>query len=142
VKYQHRGATVLEFALTLPLFLMFLLGILDFSRLLYTYNGAAEATRAAARYAVVCDDTNNKALVLSRMRRLMPQVQDIDLQWFPAGCTHATCEGVTVTIVNLGFQWISPIPGVAKGLVPMPTFSTVLTREVMRQDANSAAICS
>ena len=105
-------------------------------------NAANEAARAGARYAVVCDDTFSEANVLSRMKGMLPQIQDIDLAWTPAGCTHATCEGVTVTIQNLNFRWISPIPDVVMALIPMPAFSTFLTREVMRQDPNSAAICS
>ena len=47
-----------------------------------------------------------------------------------------------MTITGLNFRWISPIPGFVARNIPMPTFSTYLTREVMRQDPNSAAICS
>jgi Flp pilus assembly protein TadG len=142
VKSRQRGATVIEFSLVLLLFFMFLLGILDFSRMLFTWNAANEATRAGARYAVVCDDTNNAATVLSKMQVMLPQIQNINLAWTPVGCTHATCEGVTVTIQSLNFRWISPIPNAASRLIPMPSFSTYLTREVMRQDPNSTAICS
>ena len=143
MKKRQSGATIIEFALVLMLFLTFVLGITDFSRMLYTWNAASEAARAGARYAVVCDDTGNEPAVLARMQALLPQVQDIDLAWFPSGCDPTTCEGVTVTIVGLDYQWISPIAGVA-GLaaIPMPSFSTYLTRESMRQDPNSAAICT
>ena len=136
----HGSATV-EFALVLLLFLMFTLGITDFSRLLYTWNAATEATRLGARYAVVCDDTGNKAAVLGRMQQLMPDVADIALDWSPAGCTSSTCAGVTVTIIDLQFQWISPIRGVVPPRIALPTFSTYLPREIMRQDPNSNTIC-
>lgn len=140
---KHAGATTVEFALVLLTFLTFLLGIMDFSRMLFTWNAANEATRAGARYAVVSDDTGNAAEVLLKMQALLPQIQTIDLQWSPSGCTPATCEGVTLTITGLNYQWISPIAGLA-GLpgLPMPSFSTFLSREVMRQDPNSGAICS
>lgn len=140
---KQSGATVVEFALVLIVFLTFLLGITDFSRMLFTWNAANEATRAGARYAVVCDDTSNKAQVLARMQALLPQIGDINLAWSPVGCTAATCTGVTVTITNLNYQWISPIAGGGKlAAIPMPVFSTYLPREIMRQDPNSAAICS
>lgn len=142
MKSRQHGSTIVEFSLVLLLFLMFLFGILDFSRMLFTWNAANEATRAGARYAVVCDDTNNEALVLSRMQGMLPQIQTINLAWAPVGCTHATCEGVAVTIQSLNFRWISPIPGAVSRLIPMPSFSTYLTREVMRQDPNSTTICS
>lgn len=139
---RQRGATTIEFALVLLLFLMFLLGVVDFSRMLFTWNAATEVTRAGARYAVVCDDTSNLAAVRLRMQQLLPQITDVSLAWSPAGCTAATCEGVTVSITGLDFRWISPIPGFVARSIRMPAFSTYLTREVMRQDPNSNAICS
>lgn len=140
---KQLGATTVEFALVLLIFLTFLLGIMDFSRMLFTWNAANEATRAGARYAVVCDDTANSAQVLARMQALLPQIQTIDLAWSPAGCTAATCEGVTLSITSLDYQWISPLAGVARlPAIRMPSFSTFLPREIMRQDPNSNAICS
>ena len=142
MKRLTSGATTVEFALGLLLFLMLVLGIVDFARMLFTWSAANEATRAGARYAVVCDDTGQQALVLARMQALLPQISTAGVAWEPAGCTAATCDGVTVTITGLNYQWISPIVGVAAPLIPMPSFSTYLPREVMRQDAHSAAICS
>ena len=138
----ERGSTIVEFALVLLLFLTFLLGVMDFSRMLFTWNAATEATRAGARYAVVCDNTGNEAAVLARMQALLPEITDIDLAWTPAGCNSADCTGVTVTVQGLNYRWISPVLGLAAFTDwPMPAFSTSLTREVMRQDPNSAAIC-
>lgn len=138
----QRGATVIEFALVLLVFLMFTLGILDFSRMLFTWNAAAEAARAGARYAVVCDDTGRKELILSKMQMMLPEISDIALQWDPAGCSPLTCEGVNVTITDLDFQWISPIVGGVGRRIAMPTFQTYLPRENMRRDINSDLICN
>ena len=143
MRTKQAGATTVEFALGLIIFFTFLLGIMDFSRMLFTWSAAHEATRAGARYAVVCDDTANQALVLAKMQEVLPQINTIDLAWIPGGCSAATCEGVTVTITGLNYQWISPIAGLSTmAAIPMPTFSTFLPREIMRQDPNSAAICS
>jgi Flp pilus assembly protein TadG len=140
---RQRGATIIEFALGLLVFLTFILGITDFGRMLYTWNAANEAARSGARYAVVCDNTTNTDEVLARMQQLVPEITSISTTWTPSGCGPTTCEGVTVSITGLNFQWISPIAGVAStGVIPMPSFSTFLTREVMRQDPNSATICS
>jgi Flp pilus assembly protein TadG len=138
------GATTVEFALALLVFLTFFLGIMDFSRMLYMWNVATEATRLGARYAVVCDDTAKKSAIVSRMQAMLPQVADanVNVAWAPAGCGSGTCTGVTVTITNLNFQWISPVAGAAAiGAIQMPTFSTYLPREIMRQDPHSTAIC-
>ena len=143
MKKRQVGATTVEFALALVLFFTFLLGITDFARMLFTWSAAQEATRAGARYAVVCDNTGNQAQVLAKMRALLPQISSISTAWIPAGCTPSTCQGVTVTITGLNYQWISPIAGLAaRAPLPMPTFATFLPREMMRQDPNSAAICT
>ena len=143
MKRGQQGATTIEFALVLILYLTFLLGITDFGRMLFTWSAASEATRAGARYAVVCDDTTKNALVLAKMRALLPQISTANTTWSPAGCTAATCQGVTVTVTAINYQWISPIAGLAgRAAIPMPSFSTYLPREIMRQDPHSAAICS
>lgn len=139
---HQRGATTVEFALALIVFLTFLLGITDFSRMLFTWSAAHEATRAGARFAVVCDDTTSQAQVLAKMQALLPQIKTISVAWAPVGCTSASCTGVTVSITGLNYQWISPIAGLgALAAIPMPGFATFLPREMMRQDPNSGGIC-
>ena len=139
---HQRGATTVEFALALIVFLTFLLGITDFSRMLFTWSAANEATREGARFAVVCDDTTRQAQILEKMKGLLPQINTINVAWTPTACTVATCTGVTVSITGLNYQWISPIAGLAAlAAIPMPHFSTFLPREMMRQDPNSNAIC-
>jgi Flp pilus assembly protein TadG len=139
MKPRQLGSTAVEFALVLIVFLTFFLGITDFARMLYTWGAANEASRNGARFAVICDDTANKAKVLARMKGILPQIGDINLAWNPPGCTTATCEGVTVTITSLNYQWISPIAsGASLAAIPMPTFSTYLPREIMKQDPVAA----
>ena len=140
---RQSGSTSVEFALVFTLFMCFFLGITDFARMLFTWNAANEASRYGARFAAICDDTGNKAKVLARMQAVLPQIVDINLDWQPAGCTAATCQGVAVTITNLKYQWISPIPGATMAAFSLPTFSTYLPREIMKQDAVAAAVaCS
>jgi Flp pilus assembly protein TadG len=47
------GASAIEYGIILPVFLAFLLGIMDTGRLLWTYNTLHRATDAAARCAAV-----------------------------------------------------------------------------------------
>jgi Flp pilus assembly protein TadG len=141
MKSSQIGATTVELALVLVLFFMYLLGVTDFSRMLFTWNAATEATRLGARYAVVCADTGNPGRVAEKMRMMVPEIGGVALAWEPAGCDAATCAGVTVTITSLNYRWISPIVGVVLPPRALPTFSTYFPREMMRQDPNNALIC-
>ena len=52
--FSHTGgATAAEFGIVLPLFILFLLGIIDVGRWLWTYNHLEKATQMGARLAVV-----------------------------------------------------------------------------------------
>ena len=49
------GGSAAEFALVLPVLTMFLLGMVDVGRLMWTWNQAEKATQMGARYAAVTD---------------------------------------------------------------------------------------
>lgn len=50
---DQRGASLAEFAVVAGFFFTLILGIIEFSRLLYTHNALADASRRGARYAVL-----------------------------------------------------------------------------------------
>lgn len=52
---DERGAGAAEFALILPVFLLFLLGIIDVGRYMWAVNEAEKATQIGARWAVATD---------------------------------------------------------------------------------------
>lgn len=147
LKIRQAGATAIEFAIVLLLFFAFLLGIIEASRMLYTWNAATQAARVGARYAVVCDDGSGTYTgeVLQRMKAWAPQITNIAIDWKPADCDLDTCTSVTVSITGLKHFWLAPVPNSFDRLIPMPSFTTSLRREIMRQDRNSdtgAKICS
>jgi Flp pilus assembly protein TadG len=55
--HRSRGQSLLEFALIVPIFLLFLFGLIDFSRLLFTYISLANGTRELARVAAMPSTT-------------------------------------------------------------------------------------
>lgn len=149
MKAKQQGATAVEFALVLIIFLTFFLGIVDFARMLWTWNAANEATRWGARISVVCD--KGSPAVLTAMQKFLPQLtaSNVKVDWYDAtgaistSCDFASCAGVSVSITGLNYQWISPIAGAAAlAPIPMPGFSTYLPREIMGQDPNSSSVCS
>jgi len=50
---RSKGQGLVEFALAAPLIVLLIAGILDFGRGIYTYNTVSQASRAAARKAMV-----------------------------------------------------------------------------------------
>ena len=72
-----RGASAAEFALVLPLFLLFLLGTVDAGRYIWTVNEAEKATQIGARWAVATQlipggDASDGLLA----HKSLPMVQD------------------------------------------------------------------
>ncbi len=50
---SERGQDALEFALITPLLMLLLLGILEFSLMMFSYNSVSNAAREGARYGTV-----------------------------------------------------------------------------------------
>lgn len=150
---RQAGATMIEFALVLLMFLTVVLGIVDFARMLWTWNAASEATRWGARVSVVCE--RNATAVLARMKTFLPQLEaaNVAIDWYTwdtasstynisASCDHTNCAGVNVRLQNLNYEWMGPVAYGFQAYIGMPAFSTFLPREAMGQDTNSAAVCS
>jgi hypothetical protein len=53
IRHGGRGQALVEFALVLPLFLLLVLGVVDFGRGIFIYAGMSNGAREGARYAIV-----------------------------------------------------------------------------------------
>ena len=139
---------MVEFALIAILFLTMLLSIIDFGRLLFTWNAVTEATRWGARQSVVCD--KGAASVLRDMQNIVPQLAAANLKvdWYDGvgnistTCGSANCAGVAVSITGLTMTPVSPVGWIGFSTLTVPGFSTYLPREIMGQDPNSSSVCS
>jgi hypothetical protein len=147
MKKFQKGATAVEFALVSIIFLSMLLAIMDFGRVLYTWNAAAEATRLGARISVVCDRGATK--VLSAMEQFVPMTSsNLHIDWYDAtgnistSCDSSSCAGVAVGLTGLTVQTVSPLAWIGFSSLPVPDFQTYLPREVMGQDPDSNTVCN
>lgn len=150
LREHQRGAAAVEFALVAIVFFMLLIGIVEMGRVLFTWNAAAEATRYGARVAVVCDP-GDKAAILSSMQKIMPSLtaDNVSVCYAdnfagcvpPSGCSVATCQQVSVSIVNVPVTTF--IPRAAMTLM-VPPFATTLPRESMLNaiDGHANPVCS
>ncbi|WP_031410087.1 TadE family protein [Thiomonas sp. FB-Cd] len=137
ISARQTGSAIVEFALVAVLFFTVLLAIIDFGRILFQWNAAAEATRLGARMAVVCDVGDPSILAGMRNVLLNQNLTSAQLSvvYNPSGCTSSSCTSVTVSISGYQIPFISPFMGF---LMPsVPAFSTTLPRESM-QSINSA----
>lgn len=135
---RQRGVLIVEFALVaLLVFLPLLLGIMEFSRWLFTLNAAAEATRWGARVAVVCNI--NEMPVRQKMRATLGGIVDsMVIDYSPTGCDKDSCAAVTASLVGASFTPMIPYFGVT---LPIPAFTTTLPRESMDSAGTDNEVC-
>jgi hypothetical protein len=141
---RQRGVAAVEFALIAGVFFTLLIGIVEFSRVLFYWNTAAEVTRLGARSAVVCD--SGASIIKSRMEGMLPLLKDanISVVYLPTGCdsdtatARATCQSVTVSVTNVTIATVIPVMRLQIG---MPPFTTTMTRESM-QTSTGGSVCS
>lgn len=138
---KQGGAAAVEFALIAIVFFSLLLGILEFGRVLFTYNSAVEATRYGARVAVVCDI--GSAAIVSRMQLIMPAIvsANVAVTYEPSTCVQSTCERVKVKIQGLS---VTPLIPVLNVTLPVPSSETSLLRESLASAIGGAnnPVCS
>lgn len=145
---HQKGTTAVEFAIVVALFLTVLLGILDFGRILFTWNAVGEATRWGARQAVVCGQGSTS--VLGKMHTILPTLTsaNVSVQWYDTSgavstsCDATSCGGVAVSVTGMTVAPYSPATWIGFSRLAVPGFSTYLPREIMGQDPNSSSVCS
>jgi Flp pilus assembly protein TadG len=71
-----RGATAIEYAITLPIVLLIIMGILEFSIMLYVRSTIEETTRSVARIAITKTGNSNGSLSSILKERLKAVVLD------------------------------------------------------------------
>jgi Flp pilus assembly protein TadG len=138
---RQEGAAAVEFALIAILFFSLLLGILEFGRVLFTYNAAVEATRYGARVAVVCDI--GSSAIVSRMQLILPALAttNVAVTYEPTACVQNTCERVKVKIQGIS---VTPLIPVLNVTLPVPSSETSLLRESLANSIGGASnpVCS
>ncbi len=138
---NQQGASAVEFALIAIVFFALLLGIIEFGRVLFTWNSAVEATRYGARVAVVCDLNSNA--IVSRMQQILPSIQAANVvityknSAGLTGCSASTCERVYVRLQGLSITPMIPILNVT---LTVPSFETSLLRESLSSASNPVCL--
>jgi hypothetical protein len=117
-----RGQALVEFSLALTVFILLLMGVLDFGMSIYKYNGVAQAAREIARVASVHQGSNFDSAeitdVIATQKALIPGLEvpvpvctDIDGHdetLVTAKCPTTAFVKVTVTAP---YQAVTPLLG-------------------------------
>jgi Flp pilus assembly protein TadG len=117
---SERGAVAVEFAIVLPIFLLLVLGIVEFGRAFNIQVSLSEAAREAARYAAVhCteagyDEDDAMAVAVSAAPSVPLASTDVDIQYTGDG-TCAAGNNVEVT-VTYSTSYLTGLPGLVPGL--------------------------
>lgn len=118
----ERGAVAVEMALVLPLLILLVFGMVDFSRVFNAEIQISQAAREGARIAALADGSASGykyADVLKRVRLAAPrpafssqqvQVAETDIAWCPDPVTHLASVKVTFVYQGILFSFMEDKP--------------------------------
>jgi Flp pilus assembly protein TadG len=98
---SERGQALVEFSLSIIIFLVMLMGVVDFGRAIYQYNGVSQAAREIARVTSVHPGTNfttsagrsaETKAVIATQQALVPDLQ----------VKSVTCTSITGAVISAG----------------------------------------
>ena len=137
VRRKQFGAALVEFAIAAAVLVSVLIGIMEFSRILFYWNTATEAARLGARVATVCDV--GSSVVNTKMKQLLPLLTDTNIQvtYTPSGCGASSCTFVTVGYTGVTVNTFIPFVPISMAL---PSFSTTLPRESLTS-STGGSVC-
>lgn len=140
---RRRGSVLVEAGLVLPVFLLMVLGIFEYSRFIMVRNLVDNSAREGARYAVVhvYDKTTAdvQAMVLSRLAGQEGQLGTYNIQVFEANPATGANQGLWT---NAAFgDWVMvQITGTYRPALPsllmMSSTIPVKAQAMMRCEAN------
>lgn len=132
MRYQ-KGVYAVEFAIVGGVFLLLLFAVIEVGRLMYTFNVLHEASRRAARLAVVCqiEDSDISNMALFYDSKLIPNLSSGNLTITYIDESGNTATGTNIVLIRAdisNYQHDFLIPGFAQ-VINSPTFTTYLPRE-------------
>jgi hypothetical protein len=136
---RGRGQSLVEFALILPIFLLFIFGILDLGRAVYAYHTLNNAAREAARVAMVDQTfTHVQDAAIEQAVALGIQPADVTFDWrhanqpdVPNSCasllgTNEVASCTVIVRVEYDYRAATPVIGDIVGDIAMAGESSMI----------------
>ncbi|HET6980263.1 MAG TPA: TadE family protein [Pyrinomonadaceae bacterium] len=127
------GATLVEFAIAITVFLTAMFAVIEFGRALYTHNALADAARRGTRYATIhqtseIDQVKNVVVYgdpAGGTQPLIPNLStsNVSVNYSNFGVNKGT---VSVSVTDYQFQFVLPL---VSSSITMPNYTTTLTGE-------------
>ncbi|HVK53561.1 MAG TPA: TadE family protein [Burkholderiales bacterium] len=105
-RHSQHGAAIIEVALTMMVFLVVSLGIMELGRIMYLWNTVQEVTRRAAREAVVRDFTSQVGAI---QREAIFRSGSTGAAYLPAGLEISNTN-IQISYLNASLSEASPLP--------------------------------
>jgi Flp pilus assembly protein TadG len=138
---DDRGQSLVEFALTLPMLLVVMFMITEFGRALYQYNILVQATREAARTAVVNSNTGAPTAGRERMDAFLDgtgmELNNLEREVVIVENFNESGTTVVRATASMPFRWIlqGDMPTTAEGSSTVSPGGLTLSAEtVMRAE--------
>jgi uncharacterized protein (UPF0333 family) len=101
LRRRTRGQALVEFALLTPVLMVFVVGVIDFGKLFYTYQVITNAAREGARRAALADDKITDAVIQDAIRASLAPVADAADVSFVAKNADGSCPPMSGTAGNV-----------------------------------------
>jgi Flp pilus assembly protein TadG len=116
-RHRQRGVAAIEFAITVPLLLLLVLGVFEFGRIFFQYNTLTKATRDAARYLAATATLGSTDTIVIDATDLA-ETQNLVVYGNPAGTGPTLLPGLAPGDVSAScFGGGTTCPGVQHVLV-------------------------
>ena len=133
INKNERGSTLVEFAISVTVFVTVMFAVLEFGRALWVHNALSDAARRGARYAVLhsqgsIDEVKNVVVYGDAAGTGQPMLNNlttgnVEVTYNNFGLNDGT---VSVSIKEYQFQFVIPIIGTT---ITMPKYTTTLGGE-------------
>ena len=129
----ERGASLVEVAIAVTVFLTAMFGVVEFGRALWTHNALTDAARRGARYATLhtpaeIDNVKNVVVYGDPAGGSQPIVPNLSTTNVTVDYSNIAVNKGTVSVGVTGyqFQFVVPLFGAS---ITMPAYKTTLTGE-------------
>ncbi len=118
---HKQGAAAIEMALVFPIFMLFVLGIIEFSRVYWVLHTMELSIEEAARYAIVNTTVSDSQIVSKAQQNLY----GLDSSQFAITSVSQNSNGVTYKLITATHQFNFVVPNL------LPFNNIPLTRSVL-----------